>query len=63
MATTAKKKTTAKKGIEVNMTVDRDTKNTRRFQADEEDAPIDTLYVKKSGFKGTMPDTITVTVS
>lgn len=58
MATTAKKSS----GVKVTMVVDRDTKNTRRYAAESDDAPIDTLYVKKGAFK-TMPDTITVTVA
>jgi hypothetical protein len=50
----------SKKSVTVEMTVDRDTKNTRRYQADNEDAPISTLYISKSA---STPDEIVVTVS
>ena len=59
-AKTTSTKKSSKKGIEVPMTVDRDTKNTRRYQADIEDAPISTLYISKTA---STPDEITVTVS
>jgi hypothetical protein len=58
MATT--KKTT--KTVTVEMTVDKDTKNTRKYEADVEGAPVTTLYVQKGAFTN-MPDTITVTIT
>ena len=68
MATTknrkiASKKTPAKTHIaEVTMTLERVTKNTYRFAADDDDAPIDTLYVHKDWFDNE-PSTITVTIT
>lgn len=50
------------KTVTVPMTVDRDTKNTRRYAADSDDAAVSTLYVNKDAF-AQMPDTITVTVA
>lgn len=41
----------------------RDTKNTEVYKNDDEDAPIPSLYIKKSAFKdGAAPDEITLEV-
>ena len=71
MATAAKKtatktKSAAPKGIVLNFEFDRDTKNTRRFAevVEGDNAPVvGTLYVQKSAFKGTLPETVTVTIA
>ena len=42
------KKTSTAKTTRVEMVVDRDTKNTRRYEATTDDAPVSTLYVNKS---------------
>jgi hypothetical protein len=46
----------------VAMTLDRETKNTYRFAADSEDAPIQTLYVNREHFDSE-PRSITVTLN
>lgn len=48
------------KTITVEMTVDKDTKNTRKYLADDDNAAISTLYINKSA---STPDTIVVTVA
>ena len=48
--------------ITVTMQLDRETKNTYRFAAVEEDGPIDTLYIKKAAFNGDKPAAVTVSV-
>lgn len=64
----AKKTTTSKPSsrktasVDVEMVVDRDTKNTRRYAAVEENDVLDTLYVKKGAF-AQMPDSITLTIT
>jgi len=61
MATAAKK--TSAKTIKVPMTFERSTKGTHVFTAEDENAPIPTLYVRKSGFdNGTPPESVTVTI-
>lgn len=41
---------------------DRETKGTHVYKNDEENAPIPSLYIKKSAFKGDAPETITVEI-
>ena len=62
--TASKSKTTAKKNAPFEVTLDlaRVTKNTYRFETDDEDAPINPLYVKQSAFDSE-PSSITVTVT
>lgn len=48
--------------IKVKMTYEKSTKNTHVYKADGEQASIPTLYIKKTGFDGEMPDKIEVTV-
>lgn len=49
--------------IEVEMALDRETKNTFRFAAEAEDGDvIDTVYVQKSAFDGDAPQKVTVTL-
>lgn len=45
----------------VELTVDKDTKNTRKYQADEENDVLPMLYVQKTAWQK-MPDHITVTI-
>jgi hypothetical protein len=58
------KKTTTRKtaGFEVTLDLAKTTKNTYRFENDEEGAPISTLYVNQSAFSSE-PSSITVTVT
>jgi cyclopropane fatty-acyl-phospholipid synthase-like methyltransferase len=61
---TAAKKTAAKSvGFTLSMEQARETKGTFRFENDEDDAPISTLYIRKSAFSGAAPESITVTVA
>lgn len=57
MATTAKQA-----GVTVSLVLNRETKNTYRFDSPDEDSVIPSLYVKKSAFGGKAPEQITVTV-
>lgn len=51
-------------GVEFEMTLARETKGTYRYESDEEDAPVTTLYVRKSAFESAAaPDTITLTIT
>ena len=50
------------KQIKVPMNFDRSTKGTHVFTAESDTAPISTLYVRKSGFDGEAPESVTVTV-
>lgn len=61
---TAAKKPAAKKGgsFEVTLDLARTTKNTYRFESDDEDAPITTLYIAQSAFTSE-PSSVTVTVT
>lgn len=65
MATATKKAASKSKsnGISVPLDLTRETKNTFRFDSDDEDAVITSLYVKKSAFPKGAPESITVTVS
>lgn len=49
-------------GFETKLKKERDTKNTYVFKNDADNAPIPSLYIAKSAFKGDAPDAITVTV-
>lgn len=61
MAATAKRAASKSKSVlTVPMTLDRETKNTRRYASDDEDAAITTLYIAKGA---STPDEIVVTVS
>jgi len=54
--------------LELTFTVEKDTKNTRRFQEEASDSPpvIGTLYVQQWALRkltgGDLPDRVTVTV-
>lgn len=51
-------------GVEFEMELARETKGTFRYESDEEDAPVTTLYVRKSAFDGAAaPQTITLTIT
>ena len=56
------KKTAPTKAIKVDMNFDRSTKGTHVFTATSDTAPVPTLYVRKSGFDGDVPDSVTVTI-
>lgn len=45
------------------LTKSRDTKGTYVYKSDADDAPIPSLYIKKSAIKGDAPETITITAS
>lgn len=55
--------TTAKATVTVTLTLNRETKNTFRFDDANEDSAIPSLYVKKNAFNGKAPESITVTVA
>jgi hypothetical protein len=53
------------KTITVNMTKDKETKNTHRYLADEEGAAVTQLYVQKhsaSKLGDSVPERVTITV-
>ncbi len=50
-------------GFKTTLKKSRDTKGTYVFKNDDADAPIPSLYIKKSAFEGEAPDTVTITVS
>jgi hypothetical protein len=63
MAKATAKKTVAKKfGIEVEMTLERDTKGTYVYKA-EGDVAVTSLYIQRSHMSDGAPDTITVSIS
>lgn len=41
---------------------ERETKGTFVYKNDEDNAPIPSLYIKKSAFKGDAPDEITINI-
>jgi hypothetical protein len=45
------------------MELARETKNTYRFETDDEDAAINPLYIQKSAFGGDAPESIVVSIS
>jgi hypothetical protein len=61
-STTKKTTTATSKAFTVTLDLARVTKNTYRFETDDEDAPINPLYVKQSAFDKE-PSSITVTVN
>lgn len=48
--------------MEVKMTHTRTTKNTYRYETDDEAAPVRTLYVQQTAFQGQPSAEITVTI-
>jgi hypothetical protein len=50
-------------GFTTTLKQGRDTKNTFVYKNETDDAPIPSLYIKKTAFKGDAPETITVTVA
>jgi hypothetical protein len=56
-------KSTVKNEFQVNLILARETKNTYRYETDDEDAAINPLYIQKSAFPGEGPQGITVTVT
>lgn len=48
--------------IETELKLDRDTKGTFVYKNAEDDAPVPSLYVKKSAFSGDAPKKITLTI-
>lgn len=59
MATTAKQDVVCTIVLNLN----RETKNTYRFDDPNEDSNLPSVYVKKGVFGGSAPDSITVTVT
>lgn len=51
------------KPIKTKLTRERDTKGTYVFKNGDADAPIPSLYIKKSAFKDEAPDAIEITIS
>jgi len=51
------------KTIEVKLTYDKSTKGTHVFKDHSLDAPIPTVYIKRSAFDDSIPDVIKLTVS
>lgn len=47
--------------VQIAMTLDKETKTTYRFKADDESAPIPTVYVAQTAFDS-KPTTITLTI-
>lgn len=48
--------------MKTTLKFDRETKNTHVFKNEAEDAPIPSLYIKKSAFKDGPPESITVEI-
>ena len=48
--------------ITVKLTKARDTKGTYVYKDDSENAPIQSLYIRKSAFSGEAPEGITLTI-
>ena len=48
--------------MKTKLALERETKGTFVFKNDEDNAPIPSLYVKKSAFKGDTPKNITVEI-
>lgn len=48
--------------MKTTLKLERDTKRTNVYKNDEDDAPIPSLYIAKSAFKGDAPKTITVEI-
>jgi hypothetical protein len=49
--------------FETKLKLGRDTKGTFVYKNDSDDAPIPSLYIKKSSIKGDAPETITITAA
>lgn len=62
MATTTNQKAATSPTVTVILHLNRETKNTYRFDDANEDSAIPSLYVKKAAFKDGAPESITVTV-
>lgn len=54
---------TRKALVSITLERTRETKRTYRFETADEDAHVTSLYVRKSAFNGTVPESVTVTVS
>lgn len=48
--------------MKTTMKLSRDTKGTQVYKNDDEGAPIPSIYIKKSAFKGDPPETITIDI-
>lgn len=48
--------------ITTKLTKDRDTKGTYVYKNGEDNAPVPSLYIKKSAFKGEAPESIKLTI-
>jgi hypothetical protein len=48
--------------MKTKLKLERDTKGTNVYKNDSDDAPIPSLYIKKSAFKGDAPKEITVEI-
>lgn len=57
------KKDKSDNGFTTTMTLGRDTKGTFVYKNDADDAPIPSLYIKKTAFTGNAPQSITITVA
>ena len=62
MATKTRKVESKPSSIIVTMTLEKETKNTYRYTATDEDVAIETLYVQKTAF-ASAPEAVTVTLS
>ena len=49
--------------MKVNMSKERDTKNTIRYASDAEDAPVRTLYINKEGLGKSVPEKIQLAIT
>lgn len=52
----------AKNTFKTKLTKDRDTKGTYVYKNGDDNAPVPSLYIKKSAFKGDAPESITLSV-
>lgn len=57
------RKSAASNSITVEMTLSKQTKGTFVYSADDDDAAVTTVYVRKSGFTSDPPDEITLTIT
>lgn len=48
--------------MKTTLKLERDTKGTNVYKNDDTDAPIPSLYIKKSAFSGDAPKSITVEI-
>ncbi|RKZ85796.1 MAG: hypothetical protein DRQ39_06615 [Gammaproteobacteria bacterium] len=49
--------------MDINLTLRKSTKNTHVYSDDSEDAPMPSVYIKKSAFSGEPPPVIRLTMS